>query len=29
VAAGLLALEMAGFVRQLPGQTYVRAADPV
>ncbi|MBI2080920.1 MAG: DNA-protecting protein DprA [candidate division NC10 bacterium] len=29
VAVGLLALEMAGFVRQLPGQTYVRAADQV
>jgi DNA processing protein len=25
VAAGLLALEMAGFARQLPGQTYIRA----
>ena len=29
VAAGLLVLEMAGFVRQLPGQTYVRTADRV
>lgn len=27
LAAGLLALEMAGFARQLPGQTYIRAGD--